>query len=133
AERREFAPTEERDPRPAGHEGAFAAAVLTAGSAVVALWPYTSVVTPGAWSIMSVTAIVVVPLAGFAVRRLYSRRFARTVMPVLVQVVASIALLTLMLFPQGALLGIIPTGSTFSFVGRLAVQALEQVQFGVAP
>lgn len=133
AERREFAPTEERDPRPAGHEGAFAAAVLTAGSAVVALWPYTSVVTPGAWSIMSVTAIVVVPLAGFAVRRLYSRRFARTVMPVLVQVVASIALLTLMLFPQGALLGIIPTGSTFSFVGGLAVQALEQVQFGVAP
>ena len=38
-----------------------------------------------------------------------------------------------MLFPQGALLGIIPTGSTFSALGRLAGQALEQVQFGIAP
>src|SRR5699024_12750919 len=37
------------------------------------------------------------------------------------------------LFPQGALLGIIPTGSPFAAVGRLTAQAVEQVQFGVAP
>jgi transglutaminase-like putative cysteine protease len=115
------------------HEGAFAAAVLTASSAVVALWPYTSVVVPGAWSIMSVTAIAVVALTGFVVRRLYTRRFARAIMPALVQVVVSLMLLTLMLFPQGALLGIIPTGSTFSSLGGLAAQAVEQVQFGIAP
>ncbi|MGP6177885.1 transglutaminase family protein [Microbacterium sp. A196] len=123
----------ERDLRLAEREGTFAAALLTVGSAIVALWPYTSVVVPGAWSIISVTVVAFIALTGFAVRQLYTRRFARRIIPALAQIVVSILTLTLMLFPQGALLGVIPTGTTFSTVGRLAAQAVEQVQFGVAP
>ncbi|MGO2748188.1 transglutaminase family protein [Microbacterium sp.] len=119
--------------RTARRDRALAAALLTACAGVVSLWPYTSVVAAGSWSSISVTVIVLVALSGFVVRRLRIGRFMRGLLTVLAQCVIAIAALTALLLPQSAVLGVIPTGSTLSAVGRLAAQAIEQVQFGTAP
>ncbi|WP_175985336.1 transglutaminase family protein [Microbacterium tenebrionis] len=121
----------ERRMRP--RDRTLAAAVLSVCAAVVLLWPYTSVVVAGPWSILSVTVIVVIVATGMVVRLIRGGRFADGALPFLAQLVVGTGALTLLLVPQGALLGIIPTGTTASAFGRLAVQALDEVRFGTAP
>lgn len=110
-----------------------AIALLTACAGFVALWPYSSVIAAGPWSLVSITVIVLIAATGALVRHVGARRRARDAWTLLAQLVVAVCALTLMLVPQGALLGIIPTGSTLRSLPPLAAQAFEQVQFGTAP
>ncbi|WP_194421741.1 transglutaminaseTgpA domain-containing protein [Microbacterium abyssi] len=110
-----------------------AAALLSVCAGVVVMWPYTAVVAPGSWTLITVAIIVVVAATGMLARLLRRGRFADGPWSALAQLVVAVPLLTLMLLPKGALMGIIPTGATFAGVGRLAAEAVEQVQFGTAP
>ncbi|MDQ0642446.1 transglutaminase family protein [Microbacterium murale] len=114
-------------------ERTLAIAVLTACAGFVALWPYTSVIAAGTWSIVSVVIIIVVAATGAATRYLCARRRGKEAWTLLAQVIVAIFALTLLLLPQGAVLGVIPTGSTLRALPPLAAQAFEQVQFGTAP
>ena len=110
-----------------------AIALLSACAGYVALWPYTSVVTPGAWTLAGVYVITVVALTGMIVRLVRSGRFADGPLPLIAQLVVAVGALTLLLVPQGALFGVVPTGTTVSALGRSAGEAFEQVQYGTAP
>ena len=110
-----------------------AAALLSVCASLVVLWPYTAVIAAGPWSLISVVLIAVVVATGMILRLVRWGRFADGPLPVLAQLVVSIMAVTLLLVPQGALLSVIPTGTTLSTLGRLAMDAVEQVQFGTAP
>lgn len=117
----------------ARRERTLAGAGLAACAGFVALWPYTSVVEAGRWSFVSIAVILVVAGVGFLVRQLRSARWSGGVWPMLAQVVVAVMTLTLLMLPQSALLGVIPTGTTLTTLGGWASAALEQVQFGTAP
>jgi transglutaminase-like putative cysteine protease len=110
-----------------------AIALLTSCAGFVALWPYSSVISAGPWSLLSITVIVLIAATGALVRHLSARRRGRDAWALLAQLLVAICALTLMLVPQGALLGVIPTGATLRSLPPLAAQAFEQVQFGTAP
>ncbi|MGV2985585.1 transglutaminaseTgpA domain-containing protein [Microbacterium sp. AGC85] len=110
-----------------------AIALLTACAAFVALWPYAAVIAPGPWSLVCITVVVLIASVGALARHLASRRRAGDAWALLAQLAVAVCALTLMLVPQGALLGIVPTGSTLRALAPLAAQALEEVQFGTAP
>lgn len=110
-----------------------AIALLTACAGFVALWPYSSVIAAGPWSLLSITVIVLIAATSALVRHLSARRRGRDAWVLLAQLIIAMCALTLMLVPQGALLGIIPTGATVRALPPLAAQAYEQVQFGTAP
>ncbi|WP_243224520.1 DUF3488 and transglutaminase-like domain-containing protein [Microbacterium sp. CIAB417] len=116
-------------------EGVVTRALLAAFAGVVALWPYIPVVQAGPWSFVISTLIFVVALAGIVVRTMLARRsaVARELSALLVQVAASVALLTAMLLPQTALLGVVPTPATLIAFGELATQAAAEVYNGSAP
>lgn len=109
------------------------AGVLTAVAAFVALWPYTSVVAAGTWSFVSVAVIIVIAITGVVVRQLRTRATVRSLWTLLAQVLAAICTLTLLVIPQGALLGIIPTNATIATLNSLVVDGFVQVQTSVAP
>jgi len=109
------------------------AGLLTAVAAFVALWPYTSVVVAGTWSFVSVAVILVVAVTGVIVRQLRTRAIVRDLCTLLAQVLAAICTLTLLIIPQGALLGIIPTGDTVAALSNLVADGFAQVQTSVAP
>lgn len=108
-------------------------ALLTACAGFVALWPYASVIAAGAWSFVSVTVIIAIAATGAVVRHLGAGRRGRDAWAVFAQVLVATCALTLTLLPQGAVLGIIPTGSTLRALTPLPAQAFEQVQYGTAP
>lgn len=110
-----------------------AIAMLAACAGFVALWPYSSAIAAGPWSLVSITVIVLITATGALMRHLGARRRGRDAWALLAQLVVAVCALTLMLVPQGALLGFIPTGSTLQALAPLAAQAFEQVQFGTAP
>ena len=116
-------------------EGIVGRSLLAAFASVVALWPYVPVVQAGQWSLIVGTLIFVVTLIGAIVRVLMADRSApaRTLTTVLVQLAASVFLLTAMLLPQTALLGILPTPATATAFTELAVQAGVEVYNGSAP
>lgn len=109
------------------------AAFLSVGAGLVAMWPYTSVIVAGGWSVLCAMMIVIVAATGMIVRLMRSGRLARGLWPAAAQVVVAAMALTLLIAPQGAFLGAFPTGSTLQTTGRLAAEAVEQVQFGTAP
>lgn len=112
---------------------AIAVAVLTACAGFVALWPYTSVIAAGSWSLASVAVIIIVAVTGLVVRQLRSTRAGAGAWSLIAQVIVAVLTVTLLITPQGALLGMIPTGATLSNLGRLATEAFQQVQYGTAP
>ncbi|MFB7252127.1 transglutaminaseTgpA domain-containing protein [Microbacterium sp. NPDC056234] len=116
-------------------EGIVGRSLLAAFAAVVALWPYVPVVQAGQWTLIVGTLIFVVTLAGAIVRVLMADRpaLARTLTTLLVQLAASVFLLTAMLLPQTALLGVLPTPATATVFAELAVQAGVEVYNGSAP
>lgn len=119
-------PTERRD-------GAVTAALLTACAGFVALWPYTSVIAAGPWTLISITLVLVIAGAGLLMRCVRSGRYARGPWAAVAQCAVAVMAVTAMLMPQGALLGLIPTGTTVQILSRSAADAVEQVQFGTAP
>lgn len=116
-------------------EGIVGRSLLAAFASVVALWPYVPVVQAGQWSLIVGTLIFIVTLVGAIVRVLMADRsaLARTLTTVLVQVAASVFLLTAMLLPGTALLGMLPTPATAIAFSELAVQAGVEVYNGSAP
>lgn len=107
--------------------------MLAAAAGFVALWPYTSVISAGRWSFVSVAVIIVVAVTGVVVRQLRGRTTARNLWTLLAQTLAAICTLTMFLLPQGAMLGLIPTGTTMNALGPLIVDGLLQVQTSTAP
>lgn len=114
-------------------ERTLAIALFTACAGFVALWPYTSVIAAGNWSFVSIAIIIAIAATGAAVRFAGARRRGRDAWTLLAQVIVAVCALTLILMPQQALLGFIPTDSTLRALPPLTAQAFEQVQFGAAP
>ena len=110
-----------------------AAGMLAASAGFVALWPYTSVISAGRWSFISVAMIIVVTVVGVVVRQLHRRDRTRNLWTPLAQIVAATCAVTMLLLPQGALLGIIPTGATINALGPLVADGFIQVQTSAAP
>lgn len=122
-----------RDDTP--REAFFAPAVLAAASALVAVWPYTSVIEPGPWSFAVVIIVATVTLVGFGLRVLLRVRpmWVRELTALIAQVLAALGMLTLMVAGDTAVFGLIPTSSTWEVFGSLAGSAWEQIVFGAAP
>jgi len=109
--------------------------VLAAAAALVAMWPYTSVIAPGTWSATVLLMIVVTALTGMIMRTLLRRRRAwqRDLATMAVQVVVACGTLTLLVAGGTALFGVIPTERTLVVFQGLAVSAWDEVVHGVAP
>ncbi|MFF1538826.1 transglutaminaseTgpA domain-containing protein [Microbacterium sp. NPDC058269] len=117
---------------PAGIVGTGA---LAAVAALVAMWPFTSVISPGAWSLTVITVIVAVAGTGMLTRHLLRRRseWVQDLVTLAVQVVIAIAAVTLLIAGDTAIFGIIPTSATLTLFGVLGASAVEAVVFGSAP
>lgn len=108
---------------------------LAATAALVAMWPFTSVISPGEWSFTVLVLIVAVAATGMLVRRGLRRRapWIQDVGTLVAQLLVAIAALTLLVAGDTAILGIIPTSTTLSLLGALGAAAWEAVVFGSAP
>lgn len=115
--------------------GVVAPGALAAGAAFTAMWPFTSVIAPGAWSFTAVLVILVVVGAGMLTRHLLRARAAWVgdVATLLVQLVVAAAALTLLVAGETAFLGIVPTATTVGLLQALAASAWEEVVYGSAP
>lgn len=114
-------------------DSALATALLTVCAGFVALWPYTSVIAAGPWTLISIVLILVIAGTGLLVRIVRFGRFGRGPWAALAQCMVAVMAVTMMLMPQGAFLGLVPTGATLQTMGQSAADAVEQVQFGTAP
>ncbi|MCE0510292.1 DUF3488 and transglutaminase-like domain-containing protein [Microbacterium sp. KKR3/1] len=127
------APTWHRDEEePTGVVGP---GVLAATATIVAMWPYTSVISPGAWSSSVLIVILAVAGGGMLLRRLLRRRTAwlRDAGTFLGQIIVAVAMVTLLVAGDTALFGVFPTPTTFAVFGTLGAAALEAIVFGSAP
>ncbi|WP_149083380.1 MULTISPECIES: transglutaminase family protein [Microbacterium] len=115
--------------------GVVAPGVLAGAAALTALWPFTSVIAPGAWSLVVTLLVVAVVATGMLMRHLLRRRRVAIVglLALLAQLLVATALLTLLLAGDTAVLGIVPTPATLALFQALAAAATEQIVFGSAP
>lgn len=115
--------------------GVIGTGVLAATAALVAMWPFTSVIAPGAWSFTVIAVIVTVAGSGMLARHLLRRRTAwvQDIATLAVQIVVAIATVTLLIAGDTALFGMIPTSETLTLFGVLGASAVEAVVFGSAP
>lgn len=118
-------------PRP-GIAGTGALALV---AALVAMWPYTGVIAPGAWTFVVVAVIVVVALSGMAGRTLFRRvrEGIRSLLTLLVQLIALALALTSLLASETAEFGLIPTAAGIELTGLRLQRAVEEISNGVAP
>lgn len=109
--------------------------VLAAAAGLVAMWPFTSVIEPGSWSFAVLAVIVVVALAGMAMRTMMRHRpaWVRDLATIGVQTVAAIGTVVLLVAGDTAVFGVIPTQATVFTFQALAASAWEEVAFGSAP
>lgn len=112
-----------------------APSALAGAAALVALWPYTSVIEPGSWSFAVVAVIVLTAVAGAGMRVLLSRRpsLVRGGSTLAVQVFLAVAAMTQLVAADTAFLGLIPTPTTLTTFSTLASSAWEEVVYGSAP
>ncbi|MEU4015232.1 DUF3488 and transglutaminase-like domain-containing protein [Microbacterium sp. NPDC028030] len=115
--------------------GVVAPAALAAVATMVAMWPYTSVISPGAWSFDVLLVVIAVAGTGMLLRRLLRRRapWLRDVGTFAGQIAVAVAVVTLLIAGDTAFLGIIPTSTTIALFGALGAAAVEAVVFGSAP
>lgn len=115
--------------------GVIGPGAVAATAALVALWPFTSVIAPGAWSLTVLTVVIAVTGTGMLMRRLLRRRAAwlQDTATFVVQIVVAVAVLTLLLAGDTALFGFLPTSSTVALFGALGTAAVEAIVFGSAP
>lgn len=109
--------------------------LLAAAATLVAMWPFTSVISPGAWSFTVFAVIVAVAGTGMLMRRLLHQRAAwlRDAVTFAVQIAVAVAVVTQLIAGDTALLGIIPTSTTAAVFSALGAAAWEAVVFGSAP
>ena len=115
--------------------GVIGPGAVAATAALVALWPFTSVIAPGAWSLTVLTVVIAVTGTGMLMRHLLRRRAAwlQDTATFVVQIVVAVAVLTLLLAGDTALFGFLPTSSTVALFGALGTAAVEAIVFGSAP
>jgi transglutaminase-like putative cysteine protease/alpha-D-ribose 1-methylphosphonate 5-triphosphate synthase subunit PhnG len=115
--------------------GVVVPAVLAAVAGLVAMWPYTSVIEPGAWSFTVLAVIIMVGATGALMRTWMRRRseWLRDLTTFAVQLAVAVAVLTRLIAGDSAVLGIVPTPTTFSVFRTLAAAAWEEIAFGSAP
>ncbi|MBT2483248.1 MULTISPECIES: DUF3488 and transglutaminase-like domain-containing protein [unclassified Microbacterium] len=108
---------------------------LTAATSFVAMWPFTAVIQPGAWSFTVLAVIVVLSAVGMLMRWLLRRRSLGLsgLGALVVQSVVAVALLTRTVAGDTAIFGIIPTPTTVSVFATRGVAAWNEVTFGSAP
>lgn len=110
-------------------------AVMAAAAGIVAMWPYTAVIAPGAWSLTVVAVIVTTGLTGIVARTLLTRRAAwvRDLVTLAAQILIATATVTRLVAGETAVLGVIPTDATVTVFQTLFASAAEQITFGSAP
>lgn len=112
-----------------------APAVLAAVAGFVAMWPFTSVIEPGAWSFTVIAMILAVALSGMAARALLRRRaeWVSDVVALAVQLVVTTAVLVQLVAGDTAFFGIFPTPVTVEVFASLTASAWQEVAYGAAP
>lgn len=112
-----------------------ASGIIAAAGALVALWPFTSVITPGPWSFTVVLLVAAVAGVGMLLRHLLRHRgdALRGIAALLAQLAITVTTLTLMLAGDTAILGLAPTATTVTVFQGLGAAAWEQIVFGSAP
>ncbi|MCK2037628.1 DUF3488 and transglutaminase-like domain-containing protein [Microbacterium sp. SSW1-49] len=115
--------------------GVVVPALLAGAAGLVAMWPYTAVIEPGAWSVTVLAVIVMVGITGALLRTWMRRRseWLRDLTTCAVQIAVAVAVLTRLIAGDSAILGIVPTPTTFSAFRVLAAAAWEEIAFGAAP
>ncbi len=112
-----------------------ASATLAAVASLVSIWPYTSVILPGGWSLVVVMMIVTVAATGIAARTLLRRLGSglRGALVIGIQLVAVACANTALLASDTAVLGLVPTETTVRLVGIRLTRSVEEISTGVAP
>jgi transglutaminase-like putative cysteine protease len=115
--------------------GIVAPGALAAAASLVALWPFTSVIGPGAWSITVVIVVLMTAASGMLARLALRRQrlWVRDIGTLLVQIVVAVAVVTQLVAGDTAFLGMFPTSATVSVFAALVAAAGEQIVFGSAP
>lgn len=118
-------------PRP----GIVGPAVLAAVAALVAMWPYTGVILPGAWTFVVVAIIVTTAVTGMAGRRMLGRlrEGIRSLLTLLLQLSVLGLVLTNLLASETAEFGVVPTPASVELTGLRLQRAVEEISNGVAP
>lgn len=115
--------------------GVVGPAVLAAVASLVAMWPYTGVIMPGPWTFVVVAVIVAVAVSGMAGRMLFARlrEGIRSLLTLLVQLIALALTLTNLLAGETAEFGAVPTSASIELTGLRLQRAVDEVSNGVAP
>ena len=108
---------------------------LAAVAAFVALWPYTSVIEPGAWSLSVTIIVIAMALTGIGLRTALQHRasWMREAVTFLAQIAVAMGVITMLVAGDSAFFGVVPTPTTWSIFGSLSARAWEEVAFGTAP
>ncbi|SJN16051.1 Transglutaminase-like enzymes, putative cysteine proteases [Microbacterium esteraromaticum] len=115
--------------------GVLAPSLLAAVATLVAMWPYTAVITAGVWSFVVVVVICVVAVAGIIGRLLFARLRGsiRHLATLVLQLIAATAACTSLLASETALLGLIPTPTSLRLIELRLAQSVDEIANGVAP
>ncbi|WP_144874127.1 DUF3488 and transglutaminase-like domain-containing protein [Microbacterium sp. 1.5R] len=115
--------------------GTVAPSVLAAAAGLVAMWPFTSVIQPGAWSATVLVLIALTALTGVVVRTLlrYRAAWVRDLVTLSAQLGVAVGALTQLVAGDTAAFGLIPTDATILTFRTLAGAAGEEIVFGSAP
>ncbi|WP_309065450.1 transglutaminase family protein [Microbacterium sp.] len=108
---------------------------LAAAAMLVAMWPYTAVIQPGAWSLVVVTMIIVVGLGGVLGRAFLRHRRAATreALTLGIQTAVVICASTALFGRDTGMFGLVPTPTTVRLIGVHLSQSAEEIANGVAP
>ncbi|UJP10371.1 DUF3488 and transglutaminase-like domain-containing protein [Microbacterium sp. KUDC0406] len=112
-----------------------APALLAAGATVVATWPYTAAVKPGAWTMIVVAVIFATAVTGILMRKLLARRrpLVREGSTFIAQFVVVTLTLTTLLVREAAWFGIVPTPTALRLAAAHLGRASAEIVNGVAP
>ncbi|MFJ4046511.1 transglutaminaseTgpA domain-containing protein [Microbacterium sp. NPDC089987] len=121
--------------RTAPRPGVVGAGMLALVATLVAMWPYTGVIAPGAWTFVVVMIIAATAASGVAGRRLFRglREGIRSLLTLLLQLVVLLLALTILLASEAAQFGLVPTAATFELTGLRLQRAVDEISNGVAP
>lgn len=109
--------------------------MLAAVSTLVAMWPYTGVIAPGAWTFAVVMTIAATAASGMVGRLLFRRlrEGIRSLAALLLQLIALALVLTSLLASEAAEFGIVPTAASVELTGLRLQRAVDEIANGVAP
>ncbi|HTN54545.1 MAG TPA: DUF3488 and transglutaminase-like domain-containing protein [Microbacterium sp.] len=109
--------------------------ILAAAATLISVWSYTGAVTPGVWTFVVCTVVIVVAVAGILTRLALrqARPGVREPVALVLQVLASAVACTILLAGETAWMGILPTGMTVRLIGVRLQQSGEEIMNGVAP